>query len=127
MVSHAMKMGKAPLTANPGDRISDQPQTIEEKAKQIAVDKYDITGSHIQVPTYFVVKYPNGETKALHHVRDAEEISDVIRLMKFQEQEEDNLRAEETVGSNNSGFIVVMILSMAILFLITTMVLIGIF
>ncbi len=127
MVSHAMKMGKAPLTANPGDRISDQPQTIEEKAKQIAVDKYDITGSHIQVPTYFVVKYPNGETKALHHVRDAEEISDVIRLMKFQEQEEDNLRAEETVGSNNSGFIVVMILSMAILFLMTTMVLIGIF
>ncbi|RMF21256.1 MAG: hypothetical protein D6756_12810 [Cyanobacteria bacterium J083] len=122
-----MKMGKAPLTANPGDRISDQPQTIEEKAKQIAVDKYDITGSHIQVPTYFVVKYPNGETKALHHVRDAEEISDVIRLMKFQEQEEDNLRAEETVGSNNSGFIVVMILSMAILFLMTTMVLIGIF
>ena len=32
-------------TTNPGDRISDEPQTIEEKAKQLAVDHVpDITG-----------------------------------------------------------------------------------
>jgi hypothetical protein len=66
------------LTANPGDRIADSPQTIEEKAKQIAVDVPDITGDHIKVPTYFIVEYPNREKKALHHVKDAEEISDVI-------------------------------------------------
>jgi hypothetical protein len=74
------------LTANPGDRISDRPQTIEEKAKQIAVDSPDITGDWIKVPTYFVVEYPNGEKKALHHVKDAEEISDVIRQARMDEQ-----------------------------------------
>lgn len=61
------------LTANPRDIIA-QDKSIEEKAKQVAVDKYDITGSHIQVLTYFVFTYPNGETKALHHVRDSTEI-----------------------------------------------------
>ncbi|AFY78206.1 hypothetical protein Ple7327_2969 [Pleurocapsa sp. PCC 7327] len=73
------------LTANPGDRIADEPQTIEEKAKQIAVDVPDITGDHIKVPTYFIVEYPNGEKKALHHVKDAEEISDVIRQARMDE------------------------------------------
>lgn len=76
MVSNpAMPM---PLTSNLGDRIVKEPQTIEEKAKQIAVDKYDITGAHIKVPAYFIVNYPNGETKALHHVRDAKKF-----LMSF--------------------------------------------
>lgn len=73
------------LTANPGDRIADEPQTIEEKAKQVAVDAPDITGDHITVPTYFVVEYPDGEEKALHHVKDAEEISDVIRQARVDE------------------------------------------
>lgn len=73
------------LTANPGDRISDEPQTIEEKAKQIAVDVPDITGDHIKVPTYFIVEEPDGEKKALHHVKDAEEISDVIRQARVDE------------------------------------------
>ncbi len=73
------------LTANPGDRISDEPQSIEEKAKQIAVDAPDITGDHVTVPTYFVVDEPNGEKKALHHVKDAEEISDMIRLARVDE------------------------------------------
>lgn len=73
------------LTANPGDRISDEPQTIEEKSKQIAVDVPDITGDHVTVPTYFVVEYPDGEQKALHHVKDAEEISDVIRQARVDE------------------------------------------
>jgi hypothetical protein len=73
------------LTANPGDRISDEPQTIEEKAKQVAVDVPDITGDHIKVPTYFIVEEPDGEKKALHHVKDAEEISDVIRQARVDE------------------------------------------
>ncbi|MBR8830328.1 MAG: hypothetical protein Cpurp_03895 [Chlorogloea purpurea SAG 13.99] len=73
------------LTANPGDRIADHPQTIEEKAEQIAVDVPDITGDHVKVPTYFIVDYPDGEKKALHHVKDAEAISDVIRVARMDE------------------------------------------
>ncbi len=73
------------LTVNPGDKIADQPQTIEEKSKQVAVDSPDITGDWIKVPTYFIVEYPNGEKKALHHVKDAEEISDVIRQARVDE------------------------------------------
>lgn len=73
------------LTANPGDRIADEPQSIEEKAKQVAVDTVDITGDHVKVPTYFVVEEPDGEKKALHHVKDAEEISDVIRQARVDE------------------------------------------
>jgi hypothetical protein len=66
------------LTSNPGDRI-DNSKSLEEKAKQVAVDAPDITGDHIVVPTYFVVDEPDGSQKALHHVKDAEEISDVVR------------------------------------------------
>nr|WP_199304946.1 hypothetical protein [Phormidium sp. FACHB-592] len=69
---------EAPLTVNPGDRI-DESKTLEEKAQQVAVDAPDITGDHIVVPTYFVVDEPDGTQKALHHVKDAEEISDVVR------------------------------------------------
>jgi hypothetical protein len=74
------------LTANPGDRISDEPESVEEKSKQIAVDSPDITGDHVTVPTYFVVDEPDGEQKALHHVKDAEEISDVIRQARVDEE-----------------------------------------
>lgn len=70
---------------NPGDVISDEPQTIEEKSQQLAVDSPDITGDHITVPTYFIVEEPDGEEKPLHHVKDAEEISDVIRQARVDE------------------------------------------
>lgn len=70
---------------NPGDVISEEPQSIEEKSEQLAVDSPDITGDHITVPTYFVVDEPDGEQKALHHVKDAEEISDVIRQARVDE------------------------------------------
>jgi hypothetical protein len=74
------------LTANPGDRIADESQPVEEKAQQVAVDDVpDITGDRITVPTYFVVDEPDGEKKALHHVKDAEEISDVIRQARVDE------------------------------------------
>lgn len=72
------------MTVNPGDVI-DETQDVQEKSKQVAVDSPDITGDHITVPTYFVVDEPDGEKKALHHVKDAEEISDVIRQARVDE------------------------------------------
>ena len=75
-------------SVNPGDVISDKPQSIEEKAQQLAVDSPDITGDHITVPAYFIVEEPDGEEKALHHIKDAEEISDVIRLARVDENGE---------------------------------------
>jgi hypothetical protein len=72
--------------SNPGDRIDPKAQTIEEKAQQVAVDTPDITGDHVKVPTYFIVDEPDGEQKALHHVKDAEEISDVIRQARVDEE-----------------------------------------
>ncbi len=75
------------LTVNPGDRINHD-NTLEENARQVAVNAPDITGDHIVVPTYFVVNEPNGDQKALHHVRDAEEISDVIRMARMDEDGE---------------------------------------
>ncbi|MCU0537127.1 MAG: hypothetical protein MUD14_24850, partial [Hydrococcus sp. Prado102] len=111
MVSNpAMPM---PLTSNLGDRIVKEPQTIEEKAKQIAVDKYDITGAHIKVPAYFIVNYPNGETKALHHVRDAKKISDVIRQMHL--EEELGAIALSEHKSNLNGLVVVLSLFLILL------------
>ncbi|MFQ4146192.1 hypothetical protein [Chlorogloeopsis sp. ULAP02] len=80
------KEKKIHRTANPGDVISEQPQTIEEKSQQQAVNAPDITGDQIEVPTYFVVEEPDGEKKALHHVKDAEEISDVIREARVDEE-----------------------------------------
>ncbi|MDY7014428.1 MAG: hypothetical protein SVX43_12660, partial [Cyanobacteriota bacterium] len=66
---------KQNLTINPGDRISEEPQSIEEKSEQVAVDSWDPVG-HVTVPTYFVAEdQETGEKEALHHVKDAEEIS----------------------------------------------------
>jgi hypothetical protein len=79
-------------TVNPGDKIKPEAQTVEEKAKQVAVDTVDITGDHVKVPTYFVVEEPDGEEKALHHVKDAEEISDVIRQARTDEDGNRNWR-----------------------------------
>lgn len=81
------RAGKGHLTANPGDRI-DNSKTLEEKAKQVAVDAPDVTGDHIVVPTYFIVDEPDGSQKALHHVKDADEISDVIRQARVDENGE---------------------------------------
>ena len=72
---------------NPGDVIDDS-KSVEEKSKQVAVDSPDITGDHITVNTYVMVEEPDGEEKALHHVRDAEEISDVIRQARVDENGE---------------------------------------
>jgi len=71
-------------TVNPGDQVN-QDRSLEEKSQQVAVDVGDITGEQVVVPTYFIVDEPNGERKALHHVKDAEEISDVIRQARVDE------------------------------------------
>lgn len=69
---------------NPGDRI-DHSESYEEKKNQLAVDAPDITGDHIEVPAFFEVEEPDGDKKLLHHVKDAEEISDVIRQARVDE------------------------------------------
>ena len=83
--SGKLDVNKAHLTANPGDRISDETQSIEEKQQQLAVDSPNITGEHLKVPTYFIFDIPGKEKKVLHHVKDAEEISDMIRLARLDE------------------------------------------
>ncbi|MEL6578346.1 MAG: hypothetical protein AAFQ14_01230 [Cyanobacteria bacterium J06621_12] len=70
-------------TANKGDVIDDA-KSLEEKKEQVAVDSWDIAGK-VKVPTYFPVEGENGEEKALHHIKDAEEISDVIRQARVDE------------------------------------------
>jgi hypothetical protein len=124
MVSH-VAMGM-PLTANRGDRIAQEPQTIEEKAKQIAVDKYDMTGAHLQVPAYFIFKYPDGKTEALHHVRDAKKISDIIRQMHL-EEEISTVNISGDRNSNFNGLFWIAALSSLALLLITATMVIGVF
>ncbi|MBE9019706.1 hypothetical protein C7B79_02905 [Chroococcidiopsis cubana CCALA 043] len=110
------------LTVNPGDRIAKEPQTLVDKAKQIAVDAPDITGDWIKVPTYFIFEYPNGEKKALHHVKDAKEISDAIRLARFEEDENLIIEPHKPHNVNLIPFILVVLLV-----LFTIPILIGIF
>lgn len=75
-----------PLTANVGDRVPEKPKSAEEKAEQVAVDNWDPAG-HTTVPTYFVFEdKETGEKEALHHVRDADEISDEIRKARTDEE-----------------------------------------
>ena len=73
---------------NPGDKVN-KSKSVDEKAKQVAVDAPDITGDHITVPTYFVTEdKETGEEEALHHIKDAEKISDVIRKARVDEDGE---------------------------------------
>ena len=70
-------------TANEGD-VVDESKSLEEKKDQVAVESWDIAG-HVETPAYFPVEGEDGEEKALHHVRDAKEISDVIRQARTDE------------------------------------------
>lgn len=85
--AHLKAIKEEDLTINPGDRPSPE-KSLEEKAQQVAVNTGDITGDRIVVPTYFVVEDPEEGKKALHHVNDAEEISDVIRQARVDESGE---------------------------------------
>ncbi|NBD31758.1 MAG: hypothetical protein GVY17_01975 [Cyanobacteria bacterium] len=70
---------------NPGD-YADESKTLAEKARQVAVNTADLTGEQVVIPTYFIFEDQNdGRQEALHHVRDAEEISDLIRQMRLDE------------------------------------------
>lgn len=108
-------------STNPGDRINPN-QTLEEKAKQLAVDAPDITGDHIKVPTYFIVEHSNGQKQVLHHVRDAKKISDVIRQMRFDEENWETQSEREVHFFNWSGIVLVLAL-----LVLTVPILIGIF
>ena len=70
-------------TANKGD-VVDESKSAEEKKEQVAVDSWDPAG-HVKVPTYFPVENEDGEEELLHHVKDATEISDVIRQARVDE------------------------------------------
>ncbi len=76
---------------NPGDRV-DGSKSLEDKSQQVAVNAPDVTGDHIVVPTYFVVEGEEGDKEALHHVKDAEEISDVIRQARTDDEGNRNWR-----------------------------------
>lgn len=82
----AKKIREENLAVNPGDRIAEEPQTDQEKSEQVAVNTSDITGDQITVPTYFETDEPDGEKKELHHVKDSEEISDVIRQARMDDE-----------------------------------------
>ncbi|MGD1857807.1 MAG: hypothetical protein ACFB2W_26525 [Leptolyngbyaceae cyanobacterium] len=80
-------MDKQVDAVNPGDRI-DPSASLEEKKDRVAVEYDDVTMNTNTVPTYFAVESENGNEKALHHVEDAEEISDVIRQARVDDSGE---------------------------------------
>lgn len=106
---------------NPGDRIKPN-QTLEEKAKQLAVNAPDITGDHIVVPTYFIAEYPNGEKQALHHVKDAKKISHLIQQMGLEKKNDRSEPVREVHFVNWTSTI--LILGLLVL---TVPILVGIF
>jgi hypothetical protein len=128
--SHASGMtsqtGWTLRTVNPGDIVKSN-QTLEEKSQQIAVDAPDITGDRVVVPTYFMVDYPNGEKKALHHVRDAQEISDVIRQMRLHEEVDEPKFDTHDHPTKLSGLGVTLGVLMLLATLFTGAIVIGIF
>ncbi|MEM6596725.1 MAG: hypothetical protein AAF810_17905 [Cyanobacteria bacterium P01_D01_bin.36] len=71
---------------NPGDKEVAPNASVEEKGEKTAVAYEDALGNPVEVPTYFEVEGENGEKEALHHVKDAEEISDVIRKARVNEE-----------------------------------------
>lgn len=73
---------------NPGDKEMSPDASVEEKGEKTAVAYEDALGNPIEVPTYFTVEGENGEKEALHHVKDAEEISDVIRQARVNDEGE---------------------------------------
>lgn len=83
-IQHRQALENENPTVNPGDRVKPD-QSLQEKSQQVAVNVADITGHAVVVPTYFVVDQPDGQQEALHHVKDAEEISDVIRQARVNE------------------------------------------
>ncbi len=73
---------------NPGDKEAPPDASVEEKGEKVAVAYEDALGNPVEVPTYFKVEGEDGEKEALHHVKDAEEISDVIRQARTDEDGE---------------------------------------
>lgn len=70
---------------NPGDKEMSPEASVAQKGEKTAVAYEDALGNPIEVPTYFTVEGEEGNKEALHHVKDAEEISDVIRQARVDE------------------------------------------
>lgn len=64
---------------NPGDKEMSPDASVKEKGEKVAVACEDALGNPVEVPTYFTMEGEKGGEKALHHVKDAEKISGVIR------------------------------------------------
>lgn len=73
---------------NPGDKEAPPSASVEEKGEKVAVAYEDVLNNPVEVPTYFTVEGEEGKEEALHHVKDAEEISDVIRQARVNEEGE---------------------------------------
>ncbi|MEL6778488.1 MAG: hypothetical protein AAFO06_14645 [Cyanobacteria bacterium J06597_16] len=73
---------------NPGDKAMPSGASVEEKGEKTAVAYEDALGNPVEVPTYFTVEGEEGKKESLHHVKDAEEISDVIRQARVNEDGE---------------------------------------
>lgn len=73
---------------NPGDKEAPPGTPVEEKGEKVAVEYEDALGNDVEVPTYFVAEGEEGKKEALHHVKDAEKISDVIREARVDEDGE---------------------------------------
>ena len=73
---------------NPGDKEAPKSASVEEKGQKVAVAYDDALGNSVEVPTYVTVEGETGKKKALHHVKDAEEISDVIRQARVNKEGE---------------------------------------
>ncbi|MGB7087277.1 MAG: hypothetical protein WBD47_17095 [Phormidesmis sp.] len=73
---------------NPGDKEAPPSASVEEKGEKTAVAYDDALGNSTEVPTYVTVEDEEGKEEALHHVKDAEEISDVIRQARVDEDGE---------------------------------------
>ncbi|MEL7071280.1 MAG: hypothetical protein AAGN15_21890 [Cyanobacteria bacterium J06581_3] len=71
---------------NPGDKEASPDASAEEKGNKTAVAYEDALGNPVEVPTYFTVEGEEGNKETLHHVKDAEEISDVIRQARVDEK-----------------------------------------
>ena len=71
---------------NPGDKEAPPNTSVNEQGKKTAVAYEDALGNNTEVPTYFTVEGKEGGKEALHHVKDAEEISDVIREARVNEK-----------------------------------------
>jgi hypothetical protein len=73
------------------------------------------------------VEYADGQAEALHHVKDAEKISDIVRQMQLMSQDESSqLKEEHHQGEMRHGLGLIALMVVAFLLMTGTM-LVGVF